>query len=242
MAGARGGATDVVRAAATALEAGRWEDVLPFVRPEAVQAHRDMHLGWLLLSEARAPRTPEQLHAEQPWLPREVAAHFAREEQRHVSAGLPAMYAEWGVSSFRELESISPAEFFVRYLSASSPGAKLRAALAVSPRPPKDLAGALESAEDATRRRWVVLGEIAEGTRKAHVLYRELEGGEPYDPDATAGDVHVTTLDYADGRWWLRIDHSLLDPREGTFVWAPDDAAEPSVAGQEPQGAGAAED
>ena len=234
MEGARGRASEVVRAAVAALEAGRWEDVLPLVQPEAVQAHRDMHLGWMLLSEVRAPRTPEQVQAEQPWLPREVAAHYATEEQRHVTAGLPAMYAEWGVSSFRELEALSPAEFFVRYLSVSSPAAKLRAALAVSPSPPRDLAGALESVEAMSRRQWVVLGEVAEGSRTAHVLYRELAGGEPYDPDAAAGDVRVTTLDHADGHWWLRIDHTLLDLREGTFVWAPDDEAESTSAGEEP--------
>lgn len=217
-----GSATDIVRAAVAALEAERWRDVLLLVRPEAVQAHRDTHVRWMVESETRAPRTPEQLLAEQPWLPRDVAAHYAEQEEKHRTAGLPVMRAEWGVSSFRELEALSPAEFFIRYLSASSPAAKLRAALAVSLRPPKDLATAIDAVAAAPRRQWVVLGEVAEGTRKAHVLYRELPGGERYDPDAPGGDVRITTLDHADGRWWVRIDHTLLDPQGWTFVWAPD--------------------
>jgi hypothetical protein len=218
---AYGSATEVVQAAVAALEAERCGDVLPLVRPEALRTLRDTHLRWMIESERRASRTPEELQAEQPWLPREVAAYYA--EQKHVTQGLPVMRAEWGVSSLTELEALSPAEFFIRYLSASSPAAKLRAALAVSPRPPKDPALAREAIEAAHRRHWVVLGEVPEGTRKAHVLYRELAGDEQYDADSVAGDVRVTTLDYVDGRWWLRIDHTLLDQQGWVFAWAPND-------------------
>lgn len=230
MKAAHGGASDVVQAAVAALEGERWRDVLPLVRPEAVRALRDTRLRWMMESETRAVRTPEQVLAEQPWLPRELATYYAEQDQKHVTAGLPVMWAEWGVSSVHELEGLSPAEFFVRFLSASSPAAKLRTALAASRKPPKDLAGALASAAAASRRRWVVLGEVAEGTRQAHVLFRELAGGEQYDPEAAAGDVRVTTLDYADGRWWLRIDHTLLDHPQGwSFAWVPDEDDSPST-------------
>lgn len=43
-------ATQVVQAAVAAMEAERWEDVLPLVRPEAVQALRDSRLPHLVES------------------------------------------------------------------------------------------------------------------------------------------------------------------------------------------------
>jgi Arc/MetJ-type ribon-helix-helix transcriptional regulator len=223
---AHGSASDVVQAAVAALEAERWEDVLPLVRPEAVKALRETRVRWMEASEMRSARTPEQVQAEQPWLPREVAAYYAEQDQQHAATGLPMAGAEWGVSSAGELKALSPDEFFVRFLSAASPAAKLRAAIAVSPKPPKDLAGALASAAALNQRRWVVLGEVAEGNRQAHVIFRELSGGEQYDAEAPAGDVRVTTLDHVEGRWWLRIDHTLLEsPPAYSFVWAPDEDA-----------------
>jgi hypothetical protein len=209
-------ATEVVQAAISAMEGERWADVVSLVRPEALQRHRDSHLRRLVESEQREPRTPEDLQAEQPWLPREVAAFYAEQEQKHVTGGLPVMRAQWGVASFRELETLAPAEFFARYLAASTPAAKLRAACAVSNRPPPDV----ESAVQAQRRRWTVLGEVAEGSRTAHVVYRE-QWGDDGDID---GGVRLTTLDYAEGRWWLRIDHTLLAEQGWSYAWAPEEA------------------
>jgi hypothetical protein len=214
--------TDVVRAAVAALEAERWGDVLSLVRPEAVQAFRDSYLPMLVASETRQPRTTEEVQAEQPWIPREVAAYHAEEEHAAHTRGMPQMRQEWGVSSFSELEPLSPAEFFGRYLAASSFPARMRAAIAVSPRPPRD-AGDYVAAAQAARRRWIVLGEVREGTRRAHVLFRELHGGEPYDPDMAEGYIQVTTLDLIDGRWWLRIDHTLLAQQGWAYTVGIDD-------------------
>jgi hypothetical protein len=228
--GENGSASDVVQAAAAALEAERWLDVLPLVRPEAVQALRDTRVRWMEELEMRPARTPEQVLAEQPWLPREVAAYYAEQDQQYVAAGAQVTWAEWGVSSVGELKALSPDEFFVRYLSAASPAAKLRAALTASHKPPKDLAGVLASAAALNKRRWVILGEIAEGTRRAHVLFRELAAGKQYDGEEPDGDVRVTTLDFAEGRWWLRIDHTLLEsPPAYSFAWAPGDDDPPST-------------
>jgi hypothetical protein len=212
-----------VQAAVTALETGRWADLLALVPQEAVQRLRDTYLPRLIESETLSAPTAEEHMAAQPWLPREVAAYYAEPEQRHIAAGLPAMRAEWGVSSsFRELEALSPAEFFVRYLSASSPAAKLRAAMAVSPKPPADPAGVLRQ-EIAPK--IIVLGEVREGSRHAHVLYRQLnEPNEVYDPESPGGHVRTTQVDYAEGRWWLRLDHTLVDPQGWLMVWGPDDS------------------
>lgn len=214
-------ALEVVQATVAALEAERWADVLPLVRPEALQTLRDTHMAWMLESERRTPRTVEEIQAAQPWLAREVAAYYAEEEQKHVPGGVAAQQAEWGVSSFRELEALTPAEFFIRYLSASTPAAKVRAALAVSHKPPKDLPRALQEVEAVYRRRWVVLGEVGEGADMAHVVYREL-----LTADGANSRVTLTTLDYVDSRWWLRIDHTLLDPHGWCYAWAPEDDEE----------------
>jgi hypothetical protein len=213
---------EIVRAAAAALEAERWGDVLPLVRPEAVQAFRDSHLPMLSDSETRQPRTAEEVQAEQPWIPRAVAAHYAEEEHAAHTRGVPQMRAEWGVSSFSELEPLSPAEFLARYLAATSFPARMRAAMAVSPKPPRD-ADEYAAAAQAARRRWIVLGEVREGTGRAHVLFRELHGGEPYDPDTADGYIQVTTLDLIDGRWWLRIDHTLIAQQGWTYTVGIDD-------------------
>lgn len=224
---AHGSPTEVVQAAVVALAAGRWGDLLPLVRKEAVQRFRDTCLRGLIESETWPARTVEQVTEEQPWLPREVAAYQAHEEEKQIVAGLPARLAAWGVSTFRELEAVAPEEFFVRYLSASSPAAKLRQAMAVSPRPPEHPERALG---EAAGPKVVVLGEVREGSRHAHVLYRQLHGpAEVYDPEHPAGHVLVTHLDFEDGRWWLRIDHTLLDPHGWTMVWAPDDAGAPGA-------------
>ncbi|HZG44093.1 MAG TPA: hypothetical protein VEY93_14190, partial [Longimicrobium sp.] len=176
---------ELVQSVVTALKGERWADILPLVRVEAVQRLRDSTLRSLVQSEARVPRTAEDVRAEQPWLPQEVAAYYAEQEELAVTAGLPEQLASWGVSSFRELEVLSPADFFIRYLAASSPSAKLRVALATSPEPPRvEVAELL--AEEA-RVRIVVLGEIAESRVQAHVLYRQLHGPERYDPDAPGG-------------------------------------------------------
>lgn len=214
--------TATVQAAVTALETGRWGDLLVLVPQEAVQRLRDTYLRWLIESESRRAPTVEEQIAAQPWLPREVAAYYAEEQQRHITAGLPIMLAEWGVSSFRELEALSPPEFFVRYMSASSPAAKLRAAVAVSPKPPTDPAWVLRQEAGP---KLIVLGEVREGSRHAHVLYRQLDApDEVYDPDNPEGHVMSTQVDYAEGRWWLRIDHTLIDPRGWVMVWGPDDS------------------
>jgi hypothetical protein len=214
-------ATEVVQAAIAALEGERWADVVSLVRPEVLQRHRDSHLRWLVESEQRGPRTPEDLQAEQPWLPREVAAFYAEQDQKHVTGGLSVMRAQWEVASFRELEALSAAEFSARYLAASTPAAKLRAALVVSHRPPADVESAAQAAAPATRRRWTVLGEVAEGTRMAHVVYRERWGDD--GADEGGGRVRVTTVDYADGRWWLRMDDPLLSEQGWSYAWAPEE-------------------
>ena len=212
-------ATEVVQAAIAAMEGERWADVASLVRPEALQRHRDSQLRWLVQSEQRGPRTPEDLQAEQPWLPREVATFYAGQDQKHVTGGLSVMRAQWGVASFRELEALSPAEFFARYLAASTPAAKLRAALAVSHRPPAAVESAAQAAESGTQRRWTVLGEVAEGTGTAHVVYRERWGDD--DAAQAGGGVRVTTLDHVDGRWWLRTDDTLLSEQGWSYAWAP---------------------
>lgn len=219
MAPAYASATEVVQAAIAAMEGERWADVASLVRPEALQKHRDSQLRWLVESERRGPRTSGDLQAEQPWLPREVAAFYAAQDQKHVTSGLSVMRAQWEVSSFRELEALSPAEFFARYLAASTPAAKLRAALTLSHRPPADVESAARAAESATPRQWTVLGEVAEGTRTAHVVYRQRWGD---DAAQVGGGVRVATLDYADGRWWLRTDDTLLAEQGWSYAWAPE--------------------
>jgi len=226
MALAHASPTEVVQSAVAALEGERWDDILPLVRAEAVERLRDGKLRRLVESETRPSRSAEHVAAEQPWLPPEVAAYFAEQEELAAMAGLPEQRALWGVSSFRELEALSPAEFFIRYLAASSPSAKLRVALATSPKPPRvDVA---ELLTEEARLRIVVLGEIIEGHGQAHVLYRQLHGPERYDPDAPGGHLRVTTLDHVNGRWWLRIDHTLLDPQGWMIAWTldPEPAAE----------------
>jgi hypothetical protein len=203
-----------------------WAEILPLVRAEAVQGLRDSTLRWLMQSEARPARSAEEVRTEQPWLPPEVAAYVAEQEGLAVTAGLSEQRALWGVSSFRELEALSPAEFFIRYLAASSPSAKLRVALATSPMQPRAGASGLPPGAEV-RMRFVVLGEILEGSRQAHVLYRQLIGSEPYDPDTPDGHLRVTTLDHVDGRWWLRLDHTLLDPQGWAIAWTID--PEPSA-------------
>jgi hypothetical protein len=212
---------EVVQAAVAALEGERWGDILPLVRAAAVQTLRDGTLRWLVESETRPGRTAEEVRTEQPWLPPEVAAYFAEQEGLAVTAGLPEQRALWGVSSFRELEALSPADFFIRYMGASSPSAKLRVALATSPMQPRAGAAGLPPGAEM-RMRFVVLGEIMEGSRQAHVLYRQLIGSEQYDPDAPGGHLRMTTLGHVDGRWWLRLDHTLLDPQGWTIPWTLD--------------------
>ncbi|HEX6908777.1 MAG TPA: hypothetical protein VF142_00200, partial [Longimicrobium sp.] len=139
------------------------------------------------------------------------------------------MRAQWGVASFRELETLSPAEFFARYLAASSPASKLRAALAMSHRPPADVESAAQVAGAAIRRRWTVLGEVAEAPGMAHVVYRERWGDD--GADEAGGGVRVTTLDYVDDRWWLRIDDALLSEQGWSYAWAPEEADSSSTDG-----------
>jgi len=212
---------EIVRAAVAAMEVERWSGVLPLVRPEAVQAFRDSYLPMLIDAETRQPRTAEEVKSEQPWIPLEVAAYYAAEEHTALTRGLPQMRAEWGVSSFSELESLPAAEFFARYLAAYSFPARMRAAMAVSPKPSTD-AASYKAAAEAARRRWIVLGDVREGTRRAHVLFREMPGGESYDADTAEGHIQVTTLDLIDGRWWMRIDHTLLAQQGWTYTVAVD--------------------
>jgi hypothetical protein len=211
------------------MEGERWADVASLVGPEALRKHRDSQLRWLVESEQRGPRTSADLQAEQPWLSPEVAAAYAAQDQKHVTDGLSVMRVQWGVASFRELEPLSPADFFARYLAASTPSAKLRAALAVSHRPPADLDSAAQAAKSATRRRKVVLGEVVEVTGTAHVVYREHWGDD--DAAEVGGGVKVTTLDYVDGRWWLRADDALLSEQGWSHAWVPEEADPPPADG-----------
>jgi hypothetical protein len=43
----------------------------------------------------------------------------------------------------------------------------------------------------------------------------------------------VTTLDYVDGRWWLRIDHTLLAEQGWSFAWALDEEDAPAADAEE---------
>ena len=189
----------VVRAALAALHDKRWVDLLPLVRPVALRAHRDLHLRYLVAMEAAPARDAGTIRAEQPWLSAPDAAERARQAAEHRAAALPALRAVWGVVSLRELDALSPADFLVRFLAATDGS------------PAGETAG-----------RWRVLGEVMEDDRLAHVVYREAPSGMAASAFESM-PVRVTTLDRADGLWWLRVDDTLLARPVAHAVWRPAD-------------------
>ncbi|HET7231717.1 MAG TPA: hypothetical protein VFJ16_17025 [Longimicrobium sp.] len=204
-------ATDVVRAAAAALEAQRWTDVVPLVHPDSLESFKEAQLRRLRRDEefARAAAGSDEIR------PGGNAA--AHETVRAGEArALPQILAEWEVrSSFRELEDLAPADFLVRFLAATSPGALARIALAVHD--PSADAGAFR--DESPQRQIIVLGEVREGSSTAHVLYRDLSPGEQYDPESPQGFVLVTEAHHRDGRWWLQLGRRGLLERP-SVVWA----------------------
>ncbi|HEX8831329.1 MAG TPA: hypothetical protein VF705_09200 [Longimicrobium sp.] len=204
-------ATDLVKAAAAALEAQRWADIVPLVHPDSLASFKEAQLRRLRRDEefARAAAGSDEIRPGG-----NAAAHEA------VRAGearaLPRILAEWGVrSSFRELEDLAPADFLERFLAATSPGALARITLAVHD--PSADAGAFR--DKSPQRQIIVLGEVLEGSSTAHVLYREVGPGEEYDPDSPQGVVLITEAHLRDSRWWLRVGQRGLLERP-SVVWA----------------------
>lgn len=203
------GATETVRAAAEALETERWSDVAALVDPDSLEHFQKAQLGRLLEDERLAQSGDDETN---PTLSAEHRARF----QRAAQLSVPQLRQEWGVgSSFEELRGLSPSEFLVRYLAATSPAAIMRVTTAVAHPPALSRLGDLHKLQ----RRFVVLGEVREG-RRAHVLYRELREYESYDPDAAMGPPLITEVRQTDGRWWLKLgDRSILE-RPAKITWA----------------------
>lgn len=209
---------DVVRAAAAALEAERWVDLLPLVDLDHLAAFHASYLNGLRRSLERGPRTAEEVRAEQPWLPLEVAAYYAQEETTAIRRGRPQMLREWDVRDVSELEAMTPKEFFMRFLAVCSPSAKLRQAWAVSHTPVDDPATIV--AQDPPRVRRVVIGGAVEADRYAHVLFREHHDDEEEEERiGERGHVRFTTLDRTRAGWRLRIDHTLLAEQSWVRTW-----------------------
>lgn len=161
----------------------------------------------------RVPRTPEQIQAEHPGLSPEAVEHHANQERIWSERGGPALLQEWGVKDASELEALSDAELLTRFLAASSPAARLRAAWAVSDAPDGP---APEATDHLPPVRWSVLGSVIEDDRYAHVSFRQLWGAErESDGPEESGRIRVTTLDRTPLGWRLRIDSSLLAQQYG---------------------------
>ena len=212
---------EIVRAAVAALEAERWADVVPLVAPAALTQFRSTRVAAMVELTRRVPRTLEQVLAEHPGLSTEAAQRHADQERVWAERGGPALLHEWGVEDASELEALSDAEFLTRFLAASSPAARLRAAWAVSnpppDGPPPDATGYLP------RIHWTVLDSVIEDDRTALVRFRQHWGAKD-EPDGSeeAGRIRVTTLDRTAMGWRLRIDSSLLAQQYGVSVHRPD--------------------
>ena len=206
--------SDVVRAAVSALAAGEWTGVVPLVHPAALARFKEAHLRRMIDAEAssRAPREDGAT---------DEAGHL--QQQRMAASRVePQLRTEWGVqTSFAELENVPPADFLVRFLRASSPAAKSRIALAMAGLSPAEAAGVKYAPGAVPQQQWVVLGEVREGSRMAHVLYRELYDGDVYDPEAPHGaPVQVTTVEFVDGQWWLSLSgRGLLERQAAVAAW-----------------------
>lgn len=220
---------EVVRAAVAALESERWADVVPLVAPTALTNFRSSLVAAMIEVARRVPRTPEQIQAEHPGLSPEAVKHQANQERIWSERGIPALLQEWGVVDVSELEELSDAELLARFLAASSPAARLRAAWSASDLPPD--APPPRAAEHLPRVRWRVLGSVIEDDRYALVSFRQLWGeeGEPEGPDES-GRTRVTTLDRTPLGWRLRIDSSLLAQQYGVSVHRANDGGDGSPA------------
>lgn len=217
----------VVAAAVRALEEKRWTDVLPLIDADELSRFRESQLAGLRHVMERTPRTVEQVMESEPYLPREVAEYYAREEAIGLERGRPWMLREWNAEGIAELEALPADQLLLRWLAASDPDAKLRHAWAVSHTPVDDPAAMVP--EDSPQMRRVVLGSVLEGDA-AHVLYREVWGDDYAERSSPQGNIRVTTVHRGSDGWRLPIDHSLLaNAHHGMRVWRSEPDGEPST-------------
>lgn len=119
-----------------------------------------------------------------------------------------AVLAEWGVALLPELEGLSDADLFERWLRAFSLEARMRIGFLPDHVPPPP------------RIRRTVLGGVREGDSLAHVLYREAAAG----PGAQPGSVRIATLRRTGAGWRLGMDYDLLGYTAWHFGPAPSGA------------------
>ncbi|HEX9939446.1 MAG TPA: hypothetical protein VGB15_20050 [Longimicrobium sp.] len=199
----------VVRAAAAALEEERWEDVLAAVDQRELERTGEGILSYFRAMVTRSPRTADEILAERPYLPREVAAWEASSEANSIERGLPWMLREWGVHEPAELASLSAAELFIRWLKASSPAAVMRMAWATSPTPVVDPAAQAGAPPPVVRH--TVYGAVEHG-EEAFVVYRQawVRPGQSMANDAAAGTLRVARVARTPEGWRLMLDQDFL--------------------------------
>jgi hypothetical protein len=200
----------VVRAAAAALEEERWADVLATVDEGELERAAEGILSYVRAMVARTPRTADEILAERPYLPREVAEWEASSEADSIERARPWLLREWGVHDAAELASLSAPELFVRWLRASSPAAVMRMARATSLTPMADPDVQAEARPPAVRH--IVYGGVEHGN-EAYVVYRQawVHAGQPEPGDAAAGgNLRVVRLQRTPAGWRLVLDHDFL--------------------------------
>lgn len=121
----------------------------------------------------------------------EVGTRAMLRSGRWVPAAVLA--AEWGIAPPDAADGLSVDDLFIRWLAASSPEARIRAAWGGSPRP------------SAPRIRRKVLGAVARDEDHVEVAYEEAWDIPPRPPE-----VRSITLRRTVEGWKALVDHDLL--------------------------------
>lgn len=133
--------------------------------------------------------------------------------QRFFADDRDGAQAQWEVGGFNELEPLSAEDLFCRWLAASSPESRMRAAFRTPDPPP---------GPSIVR---TVLGSVREGDAVAHVVYRESRGA----PGDFRAAPRIATLRHTRSGWKMVIDYQMM----GNLGWhvAP---ARPALPAQTP--------
>jgi hypothetical protein len=123
------------RAFFAALEAGRHTEAAALVHPTALARSRERSLAELRARGERAirPMTAEDFLHGDPRMPRELAEYQAARANEHMPEDGEWALRRAGVASSEELEGMSPAEAFARFLGANDEGAMVRQVTAREP-------------------------------------------------------------------------------------------------------------
>ncbi|HYW07344.1 MAG TPA: hypothetical protein VE913_10330 [Longimicrobium sp.] len=212
---------EVVSRVMSALDEHDWAGVVSLVDPdditrfaaEQIEDARDAEAVPTFYDKVLGERSSLQRADAERFLEREADQRGERRER------IARMYGGRGTAA--ELAELSPQEILRFWLAASELTREVRRACEEAGVPSEAIGALVASLTPRSVRK--ILGSVAEGDDREHVVYRERFAAEASDED---GVIRLTTLRRTSAGWRMLVDPNLMGRSDQWVVVTPAESSE----------------